>query len=113
MIIRYAIALAVLFILAAAFRWAFLPARHLPGNRARHPSAKASDYLRGYLWAAALAGYDMRAVAACASGADPDIPERILIAAGARQWALTLAELRSEAHKTTATVLMVTSEADV
>jgi hypothetical protein len=74
-------------------------------------SAKASDYLRGYLWAAALAGYDMRAVAAGASGADPDIPERILIAAGARQWALTLAKLRSEAHKTTATVLMVTSRA--
>jgi type IV secretion system protein VirD4 len=74
-------------------------------------SAKASDYLRGYFCAAALAGYDMRAVAAWASGADPDIPERILIAAGARQWALTLAELRSEAHKTTATVRMVMSRA--
>jgi hypothetical protein len=36
MMIRYAIALAVLLILAAAFAWAFLPARHLPGNRARH-----------------------------------------------------------------------------
>lgn len=36
MIIKYAIALAVLLILAVAFRWAFLPARHLPGNRARH-----------------------------------------------------------------------------
>jgi type IV secretion system protein VirD4 len=66
-------------------------------------SAKASDYLRGYFCAAALAGYDMRA--------DPDIPERILVAAGARQWALTLAELRSEAHKTTATVRMVMSSA--
>jgi type IV secretion system protein VirD4 len=54
-------------------------------------SAKASDYLRGYFHAAALAGYDMRAVAAWASGADPDIPERILVAAGARQWGLTLA----------------------
>ena len=74
-------------------------------------SAKASDYLRGYFCAAALAGYDMRAVAAWASGANPDIPERILIAAGARQWALTLAELRSEAHKTTTTVRMVTSRA--
>ena len=74
-------------------------------------SAKASDYLRGYFHAAALAGYDMRAVAAWVSGADPHVPERILAAAGARQWALTLAELRSEAHKTTATVRMVMSRA--
>jgi len=74
-------------------------------------SAKASDYLRGYFHAAALAGYDMLAVAAWVSGADPDVPERILAAAGARQWALTLAELRSEAQKTTATVRMVMSRA--
>jgi type IV secretory pathway TraG/TraD family ATPase VirD4 len=74
-------------------------------------SAKASDYLRGYFCAAALAGYDMRAVAAWVSGADPHVPERILMAAGARQWALTLAELRSEAQKTTATVRMVMSRA--
>jgi len=67
-------------------------------------SAKASDYLRGYFHAAALARYDLRAVAAWVSGADPDVPERILAAAGAHQWALTLAELRSEAHKTAATV---------
>ena len=40
-----------------------------------------------------------------------DVPERILAAAGARQWALTLAELRSEAHKTAATVRMVMSRA--
>ena len=72
-------------------------------------SAKASDYLRGYFHAAALASYDLRAVAAWVSGADPDVPERILLAAGARQWALTLAELRSEAHKTAATVRMVMS----
>ena len=38
-------------------------------------------------------------------------PERILIAAGAHQWAYTLAELRSEAHKTAATVRMVMSRA--
>jgi type IV secretory pathway TraG/TraD family ATPase VirD4 len=74
-------------------------------------SSKASDYLRGYFCAAALARYDMRAVAAWASGTDPDVPERILTAAGARQWALTLAELRSEAHKTAATVRMVMSRA--
>ena len=70
-------------------------------------SAKACDYLRGYFHAAALAGYDLRAVAAWVSGADPHVPEQILAAAGARQWAYTLAELRSEAHKTAATVRMV------
>ena len=74
-------------------------------------SAKASDYLRGYFHAAALARYDLRTVAAWVSGADPDVPERILLAAGARQWAQTLAELRSEAHKTAATVRMVMSRA--
>ena len=74
-------------------------------------SAKASDYLRSYFHAAALAQYDLRAVAAWVSGADPDVPERILAAAGARHWALTLAELRSEAHKTAATVRMVMSRA--
>ena len=74
-------------------------------------SAKASDYLRGYFHAAALARYDLRAVAAWVAGADPDTPERILLAAGARQWAHTLAELRSEAHKTAATVRMVMSRA--
>ena len=36
MILKYAIALAILIALAAAFAWAFLPARYLPGNRARH-----------------------------------------------------------------------------
>ena len=36
MILKYAIALIVLILLAAAFAWAFLPARYLPGNRARH-----------------------------------------------------------------------------
>ena len=74
-------------------------------------SAKASDYLRSYFHAAALAQYDLRAVAAWVSGADPDVPERILAAAGAHQWALTLAELQSEAHKTAATVRMVMSRA--
>ena len=36
MMLKYVIALAVLVVLAAVFAWAFLPARHLPGNRARH-----------------------------------------------------------------------------
>jgi type IV secretory pathway TraG/TraD family ATPase VirD4 len=74
-------------------------------------SAKASDYLRGYFHAAALGGYDMSAVAAWVSGADPHVPEQILASHGARQWALTLAELHSEAHKTAATVRMVMSRA--
>ena len=74
-------------------------------------SAKASDYLRGYFCAAALARHDLRAVAGWVAGAEPDVPERILLAAGARQRACTLAELRSEAHKTAATVRMVMSRA--
>ena len=36
MMLKYAIALAIVLIVAAFFAWAFLPARHLPGNRARH-----------------------------------------------------------------------------
>ena len=177
MMIRYAIALAIVLIVAAFAASAFLPARYLPGHRARHLrirlhlrlhpgkglahvfnpqhtggvpstfcwspvegcqdpatairradafafavsqkgvedgsfwSAKASDYLRGYFHAAALARYDLRAVAAWVSGADPDVPGRILAAAGARQRAHVLSELRSEAYKTTATVRMVMSRA--
>jgi len=34
MIIKLAIALAVVLTIAAFATWAFLPARHLPGNRA-------------------------------------------------------------------------------
>ena len=34
MILKYVIVLAVLIVLAAVSAWAFLPARHLPGNRA-------------------------------------------------------------------------------
>jgi len=74
-------------------------------------STKASDYLRGYFHAAALAGYDMRSVAVWVSGAHPQVPKWALVTARARQWALTLAELRSEAQKTTATVRMVMSRA--
>jgi len=36
MIAKYAIALIVVILLAAFVAWAFLPARYLPGNRARH-----------------------------------------------------------------------------
>ena len=74
-------------------------------------SAKASDYMRAYFHAAALAGADMRTVAQWVVGHDPDTPEQILVQAGADQWAVTLSELRSEAHKTAATVRMVMSRA--
>jgi type IV secretion system protein VirD4 len=74
-------------------------------------SAKASDYMRAYFHAAALAGLDMRAVAQWVLGHDPDTPEQILLAAGSDQWAMTLAELRSEAQKTASTVRMVMSRA--
>ena len=55
--------------------------------------------------------YDLRVVAAWVSGADPDLPEQILAAAGAHQWAITLSEFRSEAQKTTAAVRLVMSRA--
>jgi type IV secretory pathway TraG/TraD family ATPase VirD4 len=74
-------------------------------------SAKASDYLRAYFHAAALAGADMTVVARWVAGADPDAPEEILRAAGASYWAMTLGELRSEAQKTASTVRMVMSRA--
>src|SRR5579862_2538330 len=114
---------------ASTFRWSPIDGCHDPATAIRRAdafafavsqkgvedgtfwSAKASDYLRGYFHAAALARYDLRTVATWVTGADPHVPERILLAAGARHWALTLAELRSEAHKTAATVRMVMSRA--
>ena len=114
---------------ASTFRWSPIDGCHDPATAIRRAdafafavsqkgvedgtfwSAKASDYLRAYFHAAALAEFDLRAVAAWVAGADPHVPERILLAAGARQWAVSLAELRSEAHKTTATVRMVMSRA--
>ena len=36
MMLKYAIALAVVLLLAAIMAWAFVPPRYLPGNRARH-----------------------------------------------------------------------------
>jgi type IV secretory pathway TraG/TraD family ATPase VirD4 len=73
-------------------------------------SAKASDYLRCMFRAAALADGDMRLVARWALGsAEP--AEAMLAQAGAGEWAAKLAELRSEAHKTAATVKMVLTRA--
>ncbi len=50
-------------------------------------------------------------MAAWVSGADPHIPEQVLTSAGAHQWAVTLGEMRGEAHKTIATVRMVMTRA--
>ena len=73
-------------------------------------SSKASDYLRCLFHAAALAGGDMRMVAAWALGnAEP--AEDPLTQAGAEQWAAELAELRGEAQKTAQTIRMVMSRA--
>ena len=73
-------------------------------------SSKASDYLRCLFHAAAVAGGDMRLVTRWALGsAEP--AEELLVRAGAGQWAAELAELRSEAQKTAATIKMVLSRA--
>jgi len=71
---------------------------------------KASSYLRGLFHSAALAGGDMRLVARWALGSAEDA-EEILAEVGAVQWALELAELRGDAHKTAATIKMVLSRA--
>jgi type IV secretion system protein VirD4 len=74
-------------------------------------SAKASDYLRAYFHAAALAGLDLRTVSRWVSGTGAGEAEDILLAHGTEDWAWTLAELRGEAQKTAATVRMVMSRA--
>ena len=75
-------------------------------------SAKASDYLRGYFHAAALAGYDLRAVAAWVSGADPRRPRADPGRGGRPPVGADPGRApRSEAHKTAATVRMVMSRA--
>ncbi len=73
-------------------------------------SGKASDYMRCLFYAAAHAGGDMRLVARWALGS-AEAAEDILDSAGADQWAAELAELRSEAQKTAATIRMVLSRA--
>ncbi len=66
-------------------------------------SARASEYMRAYFHTAALApGH--RAVACPRQR--PGHPDQILAAAGAEQWAMKLAELRSEAQKTASRVRM-------
>ena len=74
-------------------------------------AAKASDYLRGYFHAAALAGLDLRHVARWVSGTRPGEAEDILAASsGAAQYlGEQLAEMRGEANKTISTVRMTMS----
>jgi type IV secretion system protein VirD4 len=73
-------------------------------------TAKASSWMRGMFHAAALAGADMRTVVRWALG-DASEAEQILAGNDAPQWAAELAEMRSEAQKTAATVRMVLSRA--
>jgi len=74
-------------------------------------AAKASDYLRGYFHAAALAGLDLRHVARWVSGTRPEEAEDILNASSgaATYLAEQLTEMRGEANKTISTVRMTMS----
>ena len=74
-------------------------------------AAKASDYLRAMFAAAALAKWDLTAVADWVLGGDATEAEKILRSFGHDQWAAQLAELRNEAQKTTATIRMTMSRA--
>ena len=74
-------------------------------------AAKASDYLRAYFHAAALAGLDLRRVAQWVSGMRQDEPEEILATTpgAAAHLGDQLAEMRGEANKTISTVRMTMS----
>ena len=76
-------------------------------------AAKASDYLRAYFHAAALAGLDLRHVARWVSGSYEGEAETILATypTAASHLADQLAEMRGEANKTVSTVRMTMSRA--
>ena len=76
-------------------------------------AAKASDYLRAYFHAAALAGFDLRHVARWVSGSFEGEAEAILSTypTEASHMADQLAEMRGEANKTISTVRMTMSRA--
>ncbi|HLX48463.1 MAG TPA: type IV secretory system conjugative DNA transfer family protein [Streptosporangiaceae bacterium] len=77
-------------------------------------ASKASDYLRAYFHAAALANLDLRHVARWVTSGPSTEAERILIdlaEPGGHQWAAQLAELRGEANKTAQTIKMTMSRA--
>ena len=74
-------------------------------------AGKASDYLRAFFHAAALGGLDFRHVARWVLTGAGEQAEQILWDHGAEHWAAQLAELRSDASKTTATIRMTMSRA--
>jgi type IV secretion system protein VirD4 len=77
-------------------------------------ASKASDYLRAYFHAGALAGLDLTDVARWVSGLDSTDAESILVASGTPtgwQWASQLAELRGHADRTAQTIRMTMSRA--
>ncbi len=77
-------------------------------------ASKASDYLRAYFHAAALAGMNLTDVARRVTGPDSADAEAILAAAGTTtgwQRASQLAELRGHADKTAQTIRMTMSRA--
>ena len=76
-------------------------------------AAKASDYLRAYFHAAALAGLNLRDVAQWVSGSGDDEAEEILrnTPGAAIHLAAQLAETRGESNKTISTVRMTMSRA--
>ena len=74
-------------------------------------AGKASDYLRAYFHAAAIAGLDLRHVARWVSGIRAEEPEAILLSApgAAQHLADQLSEMHGEANKTISTVRMTMS----
>ena len=77
-------------------------------------ASKASDYLRAYFHAAALAGLDLRTVAEWVTGMNSTDAETILASSGGDtgwHWASQLAELRGQANRTAQTVRMTMSRA--
>ena len=74
-------------------------------------AGKASDFLRALFHAAALAGLDFRHVVQWVLAGAGEEAEGILWDHGADQWAAQLAEMRSDASKTTATIKMTMSRA--
>lgn len=76
-------------------------------------SSKASDYLRAYFHAAALAGLDLTAVARWVTGTGSTDAETILAVTGTAtgvQWASQLSELRGQANRTAQTARMTMSQ---
>jgi type IV secretory pathway TraG/TraD family ATPase VirD4 len=76
-------------------------------------SAKASDYMRAYMHAAAIGGLDFRHIVRWVMGIGATEAENILAGAPApgSHWAEQLVELRGEANKTAQTIRMTMSRA--